>query len=88
MSDVVTDKLADTRKKNLEGEISLEEVTIILKNMSNNKTPGTDGLTTESLKYFGSKLVILLLDQSTLDTLKENSQLHKHKMSYIYTANF
>ena len=36
MSDVVTDKLTDTRKKNLEGEISLEEVTIILKNMSNN----------------------------------------------------
>ena len=29
MSDVVNDKLTDTRKKNLEGEISLEEVTII-----------------------------------------------------------
>ena len=56
MSDVVTDKLADTRKKNLEGEISLEEVTIILKNMSNNKTPGTDGLTTESLKVFWKQI--------------------------------
>ena len=45
------------------------------------------------LKYFGSKLVILLLDQSTLDTLKENSQLHKNKMSlHLYLkkekANF
>ena len=52
MSDVVNDKLTNTRKKNLEGEISLEEVTIILKNMSNNKGPGTNGLTTDSLKVF------------------------------------
>ena len=56
MSDVVNDKLTNTRKKNLEGEISLEEVTIILKNMSNNKGPGTNGLTTESLKVFWKQI--------------------------------
>ena len=32
------------------------------------------------LKYFGSKLVRLLLDQSTLDTLKESSRLHKQSV--------
>ena len=37
--------------------------------MSNNKSPGTDGFTKEFFKVFGSKLVILLLDQSILDTL-------------------
>ena len=46
----------------------MEEATIVLKNMSNNKSPGTDGFTKE-FKVFGSKLVILLLDQSILDTL-------------------
>ena len=39
MSYVITDKLTDRRKKNLEGEISLKAVTMILKNMSNNKKP-------------------------------------------------
>mgnify|MGYP003686621365 CR=1 FL=1 len=56
MSDVVNDKLTDTRKKNLEGEISLEEVTIILKDMSNNKGPGTNCLTTDSLKVFWKQI--------------------------------
>ena len=39
MSYVIIDKLTDRRKKNLEGEISLKAVTMILKNMSNNKKP-------------------------------------------------
>ena len=31
MSDVVAAKLTDTQKQNLEGELSLEEATIVLK---------------------------------------------------------
>ena len=50
MSDVVADKPTDTHKKNLEGEISLEEATIVLKNMSNNKIPGSYGFTTQIFK--------------------------------------
>ena len=36
MSDVVVDKLTDTQRKNLEGEISLEEATIVMKNKPRN----------------------------------------------------
>ena len=49
-SDVVADKLSDTQKKNKEGEISLEEATIVLKNKSNNKFPGSYGFTTQIFK--------------------------------------
>ena len=56
MSYVIMDKLTDRRKKNLEGEISLKAVTMILKNMSNNKSPRTDGVTAESLKVFGKQI--------------------------------
>ena len=56
MSYVIIDKLTDRRKKNLEGEISLKAVTMILKNMSNNKSPRTDGVTTESLNVFGKQI--------------------------------
>ena len=56
MSDLVADKLTDTQRKNLEGEISLEEATIVLKNISNNKSPGTDGFTTEFFKVFWKQI--------------------------------
>lgn len=43
-------------KNSLEGEILLEEASIALKNMKNNKSPGTDGFTTEFFKFFWLQL--------------------------------
>ena len=43
-------------RESLEGEITLEEAGWALKNMSHNKSPGSDGFTAEFLKVFWNKL--------------------------------
>ena len=45
-------KLSDVQKSSCEGEITLDEVTKILSQMSNNKSPGSDGYTVEFYKFF------------------------------------
>ena len=40
-------KLSNESKNNLEGEITEKEILNVLKKMKNNKSPGTDGFTTE-----------------------------------------
>ena len=39
-------------KTSLEGEITLDEASVALKNMKNNKSPGSDGFTVEFFKFF------------------------------------
>ena len=50
------DKLSNSDRDSLEGKITLDEAAITLKNMSNNKSPGSDGLTTEFFKMFWKDL--------------------------------
>ena len=45
-------KLTEDKKKSLEGEIGFPELTAALKKMKNNKSPGSDGFTTEFFKFF------------------------------------
>jgi hypothetical protein len=48
--------LTVNEKEMLEGEITLQEAGRALKNMSHNKSPGSDGFTAEFFKVFWSKL--------------------------------
>ena len=45
-------KLNDTEKRNCEGKITENECLKALKEMKNNKSPGSDGLTVEFYKMF------------------------------------
>ena len=49
-------KLTEEEKDNLEGEIGSFEAGKILKKMKNNKSPESDGLTSEFLKFFSKDL--------------------------------
>jgi exonuclease III len=44
--------LTEEESKNLEGLITMEELTCAIKNLKNEKTPGTDGFTAEFFKFF------------------------------------
>ena len=50
-------KLTDNDSKWLEGDITMSELTKALKNMKNNKNPGTDGLSSEYFKVFWGKQI-------------------------------
>ena len=54
-------KLTEDKKKSLEGEISFSELTAALKKMKNNKSPGSDGFTTEFFKFFWSDIGKIVL---------------------------
>ena len=45
-------KLSETEAASLEGTITLEEASDVLKNMKNGKSPGTDGMTVDFLIFF------------------------------------
>lgn len=55
-------KLTDDEKLNLEGEITIEEASWALKKMKNNKTPGSDGFSTEFFKFFWRDLKHFVVD--------------------------
>ncbi len=42
----------------LEGEITVDEASLALKNMKNNKSPGSDGFTVEFFKFFWLHLLL------------------------------
>ena len=44
--------LTDIESSNLEGEITADEISNVLRNMKNNKSPGSDGFTVEFFKFF------------------------------------
>ena len=46
--------LAVQEKTSLEGEITLDEASVALKNMKNNKSPGSGGFTVESFNFWGA----------------------------------
>ena len=46
-------KLSSEEKLSLEGEITVSEASQTLSKMKNNKTPGSDGFSTEYFKFFG-----------------------------------
>ena len=48
--------LEEEDKKSIEGKITLEEATFALDHFKNNKSPGSDGFTTEFFKYFWNKI--------------------------------
>lgn len=48
--------LNDLESDQLEGELSLEEISLALKDMKNGKSPGTDGFQAEFFKVFWKKL--------------------------------
>lgn len=52
--------LDENMSNNLEGYITNEEALLALKNMKNNKSPGSDGFTTEFFKFFWKDLGFLL----------------------------
>ena len=49
---IIYKKLNDTEKRNCEGKITENECLKALKEMKNNKSPGSDGLTVEFYKMF------------------------------------
>ncbi len=49
-------KLSELEQVSLEGKIDLEEASFALKNMPNNKSPGSDGFTVEFFKVFWRRL--------------------------------
>ena len=53
--------LSDTEAGELEGNITIDEATYALKNMDNNKSPGTDGFTAEFFKVFWNKIGIFVV---------------------------
>lgn len=55
-------KLSLEESDELEGHISLEEAGKVLKNMKNNKSPGSDGFSTEFFKFFWIDLGIFVVD--------------------------
>ena len=44
--------LTDTESSNLEGEITAYEISNVIRNMKNNKSPGSDGFTVDFFKFF------------------------------------
>ena len=49
-------KLSESQKLEIEGEITTAEALNSLKNMKNNKSPGSDGFTTEFFKFFWKEI--------------------------------
>ena len=47
--------LSDEEAERTEGEITLNEASIALRNIKHSKSPGTDGFNAEFFKFFGAK---------------------------------
>ena len=63
-------KISDEERKSLEGEITLEEAGLALKQMKNGKSPGSDGFGAEFFKFFWKQLgpfVVRALNESYRD---------------------
>ena len=52
-------KLSNEEAQSLEGEINYSEALEFLKNMKNDKSPGSDGFTAEFLNSFGLTFIVL-----------------------------
>jgi hypothetical protein len=74
-------KLTEEEKDNLEGEIGSFEAGEILKKMKNNKSPGSDGFTTEFLKFFWKDLKVFVI--GSLKHLRDVIDLYMSEMTFI-----
>ena len=54
-------KLTEEEAETLNGDLTLQEVSTALKNMKNNKSPGTDGFSVEFYKFFSADLGVFLV---------------------------
>jgi hypothetical protein len=54
-------KLSNEESAMMEGYITLEEASSVLKNMSNGKSPGTDGMTVDFFKFFWRQLRVFVV---------------------------
>jgi len=54
-------KLNAQMKDSLEGPLLIDEISQVIKNMKNNKSPGMDGFTVEFLKFFWENIKYFLL---------------------------
>ena len=64
LEDILPDdipKLSDQKKHSIQGALTLEELKYTLKEMKNDKSPGTDGFTVEFFKFFFINIGIFLL---------------------------
>ena len=55
-------RLTEDDKRLCEGKITMSELYLVLKNMKNGKSPGTDGFTAEFYKFFWSDMKFLVLN--------------------------
>ena len=62
IQDINVPKLEQADKDLCDQPITLEELSASLKELPNNKTPGTDGLTTDFYKFFWSKIKKIVYD--------------------------
>jgi hypothetical protein len=65
ISDNYVPKIKEDIKKTMDEPITEKEILYSLKSLKNNKSPGTDGLTTEFFKFFWSDIKELLLNSYT-----------------------
>ena len=72
-------KLTDDESNQLEGQLTLTELSLALKNMKNNKSPGTDGFSSEFFKVFWKKIGTFALSSKTI-AIKGNYHLHKDRV--------
>ena len=54
-------KLTEEEAETLNGDLTLQEVSTALKNMKNNKSPGTDGFSVEFYKFFWADLGLFVV---------------------------
>ena len=62
LKDLEFNKLTLNEQLNLEGEITVKEAGEALRKMSNNKSPGSDGFTSEFLKFFWKDLKYFIVE--------------------------
>ena len=61
-----TPKLQMQQALSIEGKITIEEASITLKSMQNNKSPGSTGFTTEFFKFFWKDLGFFVVNSLIL----------------------
>ena len=77
-------KLTEEEQESLEGEITYKEASETLKNMKNNKTPGSDGFSVEFFKFFWKDLNFFVI--SSLNYGSEVGQLSVTQKQGIITC--
>ena len=77
--------LSDEKKNQCEGKLSEYKCAMPLKGMNNNKSPGSDGLTTEFFKIFWNTIKTFYLDSINLSfETKYLTLLQKRELFPLY----